>query len=556
MFAERVRSVLAPRLGVEVVGASSLAEAKSTIERGTITCVVSRCQLPDANGTVLVERLRSVAPETPLVLCPSETHEPLAVRAARTDGVAYLPVDAGSRKQGLLSRVESFLEEDSRRNRETVRSKTVERAGRLVRDLTHETTSSGANAGVDSRVERHAPRRDGRHKRAGQKTPEAGSDPDGSPATDETSRGDGVGSGGDTHDSRPDGSPARGDDHPEETPDDGAAAGLPTGAFEEACQGLAELVDARHAVIYRYDGSDRLVPLAWTTQDGTLERPDDVDPASPLWDVFEAGEAGIERSDHLGCELLLPVGTDGLARLTHPDSVAFHEGDLAVGRVYVPTLETLFDRADAADRPDSPDDQLEDLAGVISHDLQNPLTVALGHIERLESRLESDESLGKLKESLEHMERVVDDTLHFASEGELVGETAVVSLERAAEWSWSLVEPKAATLDIEADLEFEADTDRLNQLLENLFKNAVTHAGPEVRVTVGALDGEAGFYVDDDGPGVSPDKRDAVFELGHTSTDDGTGFGLATVDRIANAHGWSVECTESPAGGARFLVRF
>jgi signal transduction histidine kinase/FixJ family two-component response regulator len=556
VFAERVRSVLAPRLGVEVVGASSLAEAESAVGRETVTCVVSRCQLPDADGTVLVERLRSVAPETPLVLCPSETHEALAVRAARTDGVAYLPVDASSRKQGLLSRVEWFLEAGSRRNRETVRSETVERAGRLVRNLTHETTALGANTAVDGRADRQVPGRDGRsgiEDQTGEDEPWRGR----LPANEEArARRDGDGVGSDGPETREHASPARGDDPPDDSPENGDAAGLPTGAFEEACRGLAEVVDARHAVIYRYDGFDRLVPTAWTTQNGTLERPDEIDSTSPLWEIFETGEATIERSDHLGCELLLPVGTDGLARLTHPDSVAFHEGDLAVGRVYVPTLETLFDRADAADRPGAPDDQLEELAGVISHDLQNPLTVALGHIERLESRLESDESLGKLKESLEHMERVVDDTLHFASEGELVGETAIVSLERAAEWSWSLVEPKAATLEVEADLEFEADTDRLNQLLENLFKNAVTHAGPEVRVTVGVLDGGAGFYVDDDGPGVSPEQRDVVFELGHTSADDGTGFGLATVDRIANAHGWSVECTESPAGGARFLVRF
>ena len=46
--------------------------------------------------------------------------------------------------------------------------------------------------------------------------------------------------------------------------------------------------------------------------------------------------------------------------------------------------------------------------------------------------------------------------------------------------------------------------------------------------------------------------REQVFELGHTGTDDGTGFGLAIVKDIAEAHGWSVRVTESDDGGARF----
>ena len=103
------------------------------------------------------------------------------------------------------------------------------------------------------------------------------------------------------------------------------------------------------------------------------------------------------------------------------------------------------------------------------------------------------------------------------------------------------------------DLRVTADKPRLRQLLENLFRNAIEHAGSEVEVTVGAL--EDGFYVADDGPGISEDEHDQVFETGFTTSDGGTGFGLAIVEEIATAHGWTVEVTESAAGGARFEVR-
>jgi len=61
-----------------------------------------------------------------------------------------------------------------------------------------------------------------------------------------------------------------------------------------------------------------------------------------------------------------------------------------------------------------------------------------------------------------------------------------------------------------------------------------------------------GFYVADDGTGIDPSERDAVFDPGHSTERDGTGFGLSIVERIAEAHGWEVSVTESRTGGARF----
>ena len=74
-----------------------------------------------------------------------------------------------------------------------------------------------------------------------------------------------------------------------------------------------------------------------------------------------------------------------------------------------------------------------------------------------------------------------------------------------------------------------------------------------VRVTVGDTD-DGGFYVGDDGPGIAPDRRERVFESGYSTTDEGTGFGLAIVSEIASAHGWTIDLAESEDGGARFEV--
>ena len=79
------------------------------------------------------------------------------------------------------------------------------------------------------------------------------------------------------------------------------------------------------------------------------------------------------------------------------------------------------------------------------------------------------------------------------------------------------------------------------------------HGGADVTVTVGALDD--GFYVADDGHGIPESMRETVFEAGYSTAEDGTGFGLRIVERVADAHGWTVDAAESEGGGARFEVR-
>ncbi len=74
------------------------------------------------------------------------------------------------------------------------------------------------------------------------------------------------------------------------------------------------------------------------------------------------------------------------------------------------------------------------------------------------------------------------------------------------------------------------------------MRNAVEHGGEDVTVTVGELDD--GFYVEDDGPGIPENARDNVFDVGYSTTEDGTGFGLSIVKQVADAHGWTIRVTD------------
>jgi len=190
-------------------------------------------------------------------------------------------------------------------------------------------------------------------------------------------------------------------------------------------------------------------------------------------------------------------------------------------------------------------ERLERFASVVSHDLRNPLSVAKGRIEMVE-----DEHAEVVLRNLNRMEAIIDDVLTVAREGRSVEETEPVDLTTLITNCWENVETAVATLSTPDKLTIMTDRSRCRQLLENLIRNSVEHAGESVEITLGALDG--GFYFEDDGPGIPEEEYEDIFEAGYTTNRDGTGFGLNIVQEIAEAHGWSVAVTEGTDGGARF----
>ncbi|WP_254279550.1 PAS domain-containing sensor histidine kinase [Haloarcula marina] len=206
-------------------------------------------------------------------------------------------------------------------------------------------------------------------------------------------------------------------------------------------------------------------------------------------------------------------------------------------------------------RLEEQNERLAEFASVVSHDLRNPLNVASGRLALArDDDSATDSNLEAAETALDRMERLVEDILSLARDGRVVGSLHPVELSGAARTAWSTSATGDATLSVRDELgAIRADETRLQQLLENLFRNSVEHgstcnrprADATVTVTVGPL--ADGFYVADDGPGIPVDERPGLFDM----EDDGR-FGLSIVETIATAHGWDVAVTESEDGGARF----
>jgi anti-sigma regulatory factor (Ser/Thr protein kinase) len=196
-------------------------------------------------------------------------------------------------------------------------------------------------------------------------------------------------------------------------------------------------------------------------------------------------------------------------------------------------------------------DQLEEFASVVSHDLRNPLGVVQGYLD-LAEKTGDPEHFERCRNALDRMGALIDDLLVLAREGEAIAETESLSLAELTRESWSFVGTEEARLIVETDAVIHGDWSRLQQLFENLFRNAVEHAGEDVTVRVGRL--ADGIYVEDDGPGIPEGDREAVFDDGYSTSRKGTGFGLTIAEQIVDAHGWEIAVTGSDDGGARFEI--
>lgn len=196
-------------------------------------------------------------------------------------------------------------------------------------------------------------------------------------------------------------------------------------------------------------------------------------------------------------------------------------------------------------------ERLEQLTSMLRHEVRNPLGILDGYLEL--AREEGDpESFYRCRTAVDRMKRLFDETLLIVQGEEIEVEPEPADLAALCEESWNIISESGAEIETATTQQILADEDRLRQLIENLFRNAVEHGGSNVTVTVGDLDN--GFYTEDDGVGIPEEKRETAFEPGYSTSTTGTGLGLEVVQHVVDAHGWDVRITEGTAGGARFEI--
>lgn len=204
-------------------------------------------------------------------------------------------------------------------------------------------------------------------------------------------------------------------------------------------------------------------------------------------------------------------------------------------------------------------------AAGLAHETRNPLNLIRGLAQMIAMEARAAPKLkGHAATIIEEADRVtvqLNEFIHYSKPreahpapvelGALVGDV-VRTLQPD-------IEEKAVRILLpDTPLTIEADEPLLRQAVFNLLLNATQAVGQGGEVAVRwSADGprEATLELADDGPGVPAAERTAIFKPYVTMRPKGVGLGLAIVQQIVAAHGWSIACEENQPRGAVFRIR-
>jgi len=229
------------------------------------------------------------------------------------------------------------------------------------------------------------------------------------------------------------------------------------------------------------------------------------------------------------------------------------------------TLDAMLDRVAAAV------EQQRRFTGDASHELRTPVTTVLADASlALERPRDADEyrtTIERIQSEAVRMGRIVDGLLVLARADApaTAARTERVEISRLVVAAAERVTGRAAErglalkTELAENLFVQGDATGLERVLDNLLDNALRFgpAGSPIEIVATRHGGAVRITVADHGPGVPANERSQVFERFHrgpSTRGPGAGLGLAIARAVVHAHGGTIAATETPGGGATFVV--
>lgn len=208
---------------------------------------------------------------------------------------------------------------------------------------------------------------------------------------------------------------------------------------------------------------------------------------------------------------------------------------------------------------------LEVLNTIVRHDIRNDLQLVVAYLDTLKGSVQPDGQEYRTKAA-----NAADDAIEITRSARDVTEillsaetdTEPISLKPVLEQKIDEVRGSFESAEIDVDGSIEPvqvrGDEMLGSVVRNLLKNAIEHNDaetPEVVVSTEQVDGRVRVTVADNGPGIPPERREAIFEEGDTGLEsDGTGLGLYIVKTVLDRYGGSVDIEENEPRGTVFVV--
>jgi two-component system sensor histidine kinase HydH len=208
------------------------------------------------------------------------------------------------------------------------------------------------------------------------------------------------------------------------------------------------------------------------------------------------------------------------------------------------------------------------LAAGVAHEVRNPLSSIKGFAtyfkERYRDKPEDQQIAGIMIQEVDRLNRVIGQLLDFARPIKI--NPKLVSIPQLITDALKLVEAQADEKEIRIEWhtaenlnDASVDTDRINQVLLNLFLNALEAMESDGRLSVEANKSDDGswirFRVSDTGHGIPAQNLSKVFDPYYTTKSTGTGLGLAIVHNIVEAHGGRIDVVSTVGQGTTFTVQ-
>ena len=301
--------------------------------------------------------------------------------------------------------------------------------------------------------------------------------------------------------------------------------------------------------------------------------------------VFQAGEAVSIEAEAAGGGLYVPVrspsGVSGVVAVqARSDGRPFSAGETrlvtSLGNLVGAFLERerLQGQAASAAAAREADQLKSSLLSSVSHELKTPLAALTATVSNL---LEGDVDWDEVSVR-DELRSIVADVARLNNS---IGALLELSRLEAHAWEprrelYELSDIVTAGIDTlparlrgrvqldlpEASPVVDVDFEQMKRAVQNLLENALTHGGEHGDVSVGAREWHEGvrMWVEDQGPGVPPDEREAVFEKFYRGRRSGkrvvsgTGLGLAVAREIVHAHGGVISIEDVTPHGARFVI--
>lgn len=214
---------------------------------------------------------------------------------------------------------------------------------------------------------------------------------------------------------------------------------------------------------------------------------------------------------------------------------------------------------------------IQALSASIAHEIRNPITAAKSLVQQIGEDPHAEENVEYAKVALEELDRVersISHLLRYARDEEMKPQT--VDIADVVDSALETFRDRLARGDVrvernlDGDGRLRGDPEKLRRVVINLVGNALDAMTeipqPDACVRIESGHNLAGtelwLRVQDNGPGIEPDRIREIFSPFHTSKSSGTGLGLAITKKAIEAHGGTIEVKSEIGVGTEFVVVF